>query len=516
MRIENTEQNEPIQIDQEKDTGISLESRKNRKRKAWKRKWKSYFLGGFTDSRQPNTVKPSHEESNNQEVPREDHRAGPHELNIFNLNLGSTQDHQQKQTILCNKDEDQLPESSCLYRGLDKIDTFLNLAYFFNLLKAMQLEALVGAMTSIISIDHRSLTGMLNLVFSVVVVAFYFLLIVLVVYLTCLRFSWGKNEKKREKEAGNGVTMAKNLQLLEELKEQSKEIKRLRLILVLSLIQDFVIPLSLTLFIDNPGAQITTAMALMGVSLYSVLRQTPFQKVQKNLLEAGNRAIYLLILLVFLANLIFDKKIGEKARFNYIGFGVIGLISLLIGFNIGISVWVIVEKIKKKFTNKKGQKKELKKLHPLENDENWVSVQKYKPGRRESAIKKKNSGFGFLDDEIEKESTHLQNQSADHQSKLKMFIRDHKGGSRMKKQVPGRLSGFGQLENRQKRKIQKKRGKKKKSKRIIPFVKKKKRLRIKKQNKVVINSSRRLKKKAHQKEIEGEELEKDLEEFILD
>ena len=128
----------------------------------------------------------------------------------------------------------------------------------------------------------------------------------------------------------------------------------MRRILALSIIQDFFIPIGLTLFIHAPGAQIATCLIFMIICLFTVISHTAFKKIEQNFLEAGNRVIYILILIVFLINLVVDKKISEKHRFNYIGFGIIGLISLLIGINITISFWVIVNRVKELF-KKKGE-----------------------------------------------------------------------------------------------------------------------------------------------------------------
>ena len=138
----------------------------------------------------------------------------------------------------------------------------------------------------------------------------------------------------------------------------------------------------------------------MAICLYTIIRHTPFEKVQVNLLEAGNRVIYIFILIVFFINLIMDKKISEQARFNYIGFGVIGLISFLITFNLSISIWIIVKKIQEMFAKKGEEKKERKiKTHPIEKERRWRSVQKQEKKELETSDYRMKAGdFKFFDD----------------------------------------------------------------------------------------------------------------------
>ena len=150
--------------------------------------------------------------------------------------------------------------------------------------------------------------------------------------------------------------------MLKELKEESREDSSLRKILALSMIQDYLIPLGFTIFVEFPTAQIAAGMILMSICLYSVLRHTPFDETSTNILEAGSRALYLLILIMFLINHLVGQNMSEKTRFNYIGFGVIGLVSLLICFNFIILAWVAIGKLRKMFGKEDLEKKGSKNL----------------------------------------------------------------------------------------------------------------------------------------------------------
>ena len=121
--------------------------------------------------------------------------------------------------------------------------------------------------------------------------------------------------------------------------------------------------MGLTLFFEIPVAQIIATIILMSFCLYTVLRYRPFEKSEKNILEAGNRVFYILILLVFLIGHLTEKKMSERARFECIGFGVIGLVSLLICLNILVSLWAAYKSSKKMLSKSKETNQKEKSAH---------------------------------------------------------------------------------------------------------------------------------------------------------
>ena len=470
------------------------------------------------DSNRAHKHPPDHQESD-----PVTHQNRPNQLIIFNQRIPQISN---KKQILSVKNEKKNSKASCLYAILDKIDGFLNMAYFFNLFKAMQLEAVIGAMTSILSIDPWSLSGIVNVVFSVVVMLFYLVLILLVLYLVSMNLDWKESEKRRNKDkdaaAGFQVSLTKDLELLKELKQQSKHRKSLRAIVALSILQDFFIPLALIIFIEMPLAQIITAILFMSICVYTVIRYTPFQETPTNFLEAGNRAIYILILLVFLVNHRLDESISEKARFNYIGFGVIGLVALLIGFNIGISVWVIGIQVKKMCSKKKktkqqdqGKMTKKEKLEPFEKEEKWISIEKKQAKRVGVDAKSKkshlNRGFEFLenDQKVEKESYQLQNKGDEFKfDNIFGFGKTGKGQERQDKKF--------QPEFHQAQIQMRKKNNRKNKQRIISFDKQKGIIASNLgQNQFMINSSK-LERKIEKNKEKEDDLGLDLDEFMLE
>ena len=396
----NKQQKETIQKIQQKDTRPINEEEKNQKDSQVTTKKVRNQIGILGPNSPMNKFTKDLEAS---DPARQNNR--PNQLNIFNLNSHNNKQINWRRNSRRNKNK-QDSQTSSTAKLLDKIDTFLNMAYFFNMFKAMQLKAVIGATTSILSIYPWAVSGIANLVFSILTILFYFILILWIAYLVCsnIDIKTSQNPICEKKKIGINQSLFQTLELLKELKEQSKDRKSMRAILALSIIQDFFIPLGLTIFVEVPAVQIITAIIFMTFCFFTVIRQRPFRKVETNLLEAGNRAIYILILLVFFLNHVLGD-ISEEARFNYIGFGIIGLISLLIGFNIGISVWVIVKKIKKLLSKKKDGEKNKKEsqIEPIGKEEISVEQELAKgEGNFEEPERSKNktvNGFEFLDDQ---------------------------------------------------------------------------------------------------------------------
>ena len=279
------------------------------------------------------------------------------QLSIFNQLHGQSQNIMTRDT----KREKKKQEKSCLGRSLlQKINDFLSLAFFFKFIKAVQLRAVIGGMVSALSIhlDPWTVSGVLNLTLSTIVVVFYSMIIFLVIFLVRKRRKVTKKpsiEKNKTKTIADIYQrVAKNLELFDELKDINQKNPGLGRIAPLSMTQDLLIPVALTIFVDTPVAQILISIILLGISSYTIIRHSPFKTTQLNILQAGNRCVYLVILIVFLINHLTDKEISEEARFDYIGFGIIGLVSLLIGLNMGVSFWAIISAVKKKLC--KGKK----------------------------------------------------------------------------------------------------------------------------------------------------------------
>ena len=303
---------------------------------------------------QPSSQRMCREEStkntNEVEDPKTEEK-GENQLNIFNHPKIEKSASDVK--ILTSSQNSQKSQDSCLLKMLLKIDSFLNLAYFFNLFKVMELRAIVGTMVGALSLSPNSLTGILNTAFSVIVIAFYMFLIISISLLVRKKIKSLKNEQNKSK--NNQISksrffekMTKNLALFDDLKEFNKNKHNHSRIVYLSLLQDLGIPLALTIFVEYPTLQIILSILIMAVYTYKIIKYSPFKAGHINLLEAGNRLLYIAILIVFLINHLAGKKMGEEDRFFYIGFLVRGLVSVLIGFNITISVWQIIKGIRDK------------------------------------------------------------------------------------------------------------------------------------------------------------------------
>ena len=283
-----------------------------------------------------------------------------HKINKENKRKESLEDFAkiqfpEKQTKNKLKEEKQVGKKSCFKKTQLKLSKIFNSKFFFNLLKGMQLKALMGVMISLVSINPWTTTsGMVNATFSILVIMAYLGLVILLLVL--VGYQMKKVSQPSSKTSRHIESLIRSIDLYSQIKELKMENRWAGSIIVVSIAKDFILPLALTIFVNQPIAQISVAMLLKLVSIYVVIKHLPFNKGHINLLQSTNSIIYVLILIVFLISHLTESKMSEKTRFNYIGFGVIGLISLLIVINLAVLVWVIFVSLYNHFTGNKKKK----------------------------------------------------------------------------------------------------------------------------------------------------------------
>ena len=253
------------------------------------------------------------------------------------------------------EDKPATEEPGFFIRMLLKLDSFINITYFFNLFKAMQLKALIGTLVSIKNMDPRSFTGQANLVLSFSVLIFYLFFIAslsLLVYykLKRIKLPW---EYEVDPTYESLIT---RLNLFKEMKTIDKENKHIPQILLICILHDLVVPLILVLFVDIPTAQILLVMVVVAYVLYSTSRGLPYREKHKNLHEIGNKIMYFLVLAAFLLCHLTEGSITQRTKYFFIGFLIIGLIGLLIVLNLVIVLWTLVKKFRDRKKKKKSEK----------------------------------------------------------------------------------------------------------------------------------------------------------------
>ena len=269
-------------------------------------------------------------------------------INTFRLNLEKTPVVEQsgkKASPPVNKNKKE--KKSVLKKALLKMDGFLTLAYFFNLFKAIQLKAIIGAMVSILNIDSRSRRGQANIILSLVILSFYVTLVILVSFLIFYKIKRVRHPKETPEDQ-QCEALITSLELFSDLKEMNEKNISAGKVLLVNLLEDLLVPLILVVFIENAAVQILLTMTVMSFSIYFIIRHWPFKENHQNILFAGNKIVYFLLLGVFLISDFAGKRMSQKARFTYVGFGVMLLVSILILLNFIVAVSVFIKKIKNK------------------------------------------------------------------------------------------------------------------------------------------------------------------------
>ena len=233
---------------------------------------------------------------------------------------------------------------------ITKANNFLNFAYFFNFLRAVELKANLGAMVCLhsyrIESPHNQVKAELCL--AILIILVYFAGITFLSMVIVPR--WRQRRNKIRDKVDNNQFIIDALTLQKEYKvgitENPHHPEIAEIVLLTNIVTDFAIPAVLVVFINTPSAQIFSLLILVGICLYQVIRYRPYNQGPRNVLEIANRCIFILILIIFLVAHASKERLSYKAEFSYIGYSIIGLLIILIGFNLVISVIHLVSKLR--------------------------------------------------------------------------------------------------------------------------------------------------------------------------
>ena len=240
-----------------------------------------------------------------------------------------------------------------------KIDSFLSPAFFFGLVKAVQLKAVLGTLVSLSSKQPDSLRGKANVIFSWLTVILYSLLILVIFLLISneiekIRCPCGRSSLKaspqslkstKNTQKGKNSILVK-MSLFSDIKNENRfEFSKNSKTILLHMLQDLLIPVLLVVFVESPYIQILGIMGIMSVVVYSLIKNRPYKDNKRNVLDIGNKLLYLLILVIFLVGHSARNKMSKKDSFLYVGYGVMTLIVLLAVFNFIVAFFSILQKI---------------------------------------------------------------------------------------------------------------------------------------------------------------------------
>ena len=225
-------------------------------------------------------------------------------------------------------------------KNLTKIDNSFTSSSLLNLLKAIQLKAILGVMVSLHSQDYRTqkIGSRENLAISTLTMILYMALILFLGLVVSQRWQARKTNDLDSLDLHNTIITSLKLEKEFKVKDHPKEgIEEVFLVFTLS--ADFLIPIVLVLFIEAPTAQITLILIIKAIWLAMTVKYRSFRLRVRNLLEICNNSFYILILLTNLAMHCLRGRMGETARFDSFGFLVVVLISLMMILNFFCAVF---------------------------------------------------------------------------------------------------------------------------------------------------------------------------------
>ena len=242
---------------------------------------------------------------------------------------------------------------NCVHKLIISLNQTLNHAFFLNLFKAMELQAVIGAMISISTVNVRSTISQLSFIFAVTILAFYGYLIGLLYYLLSYKFRtltkpW---EHQPRPDTDRLIT---SMEILAEFKPITPKTASGPFLAVWAMLVDLIVPVALVVFVGAPMIQIALVVPSMLLILVLLVKKRPYKEKHRNFSEVLNKALFLVIVVVFLVAELTKDKMEALVRFRFIGFGVIGLICLLVVSNVLVVFWGLFEGLCRKM---KGPKK---------------------------------------------------------------------------------------------------------------------------------------------------------------
>ena len=236
-----------------------------------------------------------------------------------------------------------------LRRKLNQVNEMISFSYFFNLIRAMQLKIILGAITPLngsnLSSSNASSSSAAPIIAITILIGYLGLLIILGVVITQRSAARRKGAVKELNEHQRIIDWIK---MEKEFKKGPETRGKEEIYLLASFTANFVIPIILVISTENSFIQTICLLAMKGLLLYLLVRYKPYKEGSRNIIEIGNNAFYLLLLMIFLISKMIEKKISERQKFFVIGNIIIFLISGLMVFNVTMIILTKIKEFRKK------------------------------------------------------------------------------------------------------------------------------------------------------------------------
>jgi hypothetical protein len=92
-------------------------------------------------------------------------------------------------------------------------------------------------------------------------------------------------------------------------------------------------------FLGNPVLQLLPMILSFAVTFTILVKTRPFQETGMNKFHIVNEGMYLLILVTYVLVQFHGRTLKESVKYTYYGSVLIGLVSIVLAFNIGFCVW---------------------------------------------------------------------------------------------------------------------------------------------------------------------------------
>ena len=211
---------------------------------------------------------------------------------------------------------------------------------------------------SLLSADSSTTSGQVDILIGVTTLLFYITLTGFIYWMTRYRIKgitlpW-KHRLDRDYES-----LITHSKLFDELKAVDKTNLGVLYTLIAELMHDFFLPLFLICFVKMPNIQLIFATLTTAITGWFYIRNSPYKSRFVGILKVGNKCIYFTILLAFLLGNLVEGRISKSQNFIYFGFGLIGLISILLVFNVAIMFLSTLAGLCSRWKSKKNESPEV-------------------------------------------------------------------------------------------------------------------------------------------------------------
>lgn len=241
-------------------------------------------------------------------------------------------------------------KNSLILRTICKLNTSMNLSFYFSLLKSMEIDIFLNSWATMKSLgtpDFWSISSNFVLMFFFTNNLLYSILIIRVFVIHILPIKPKKiyNLKKmivikkkiieEEKINSEDLFQFGDKSMIDFFNDQLKENSRFGILIFIAYsLRDMLLPLMLIYFVEFPAIQLFAAIFFNSMTLIILLCTRPLASMFDTVLEIFNNVIFLLLLLLYSIIFVIGDRFSEKQKSLIFGYSIIFLLFLMTITNI--------------------------------------------------------------------------------------------------------------------------------------------------------------------------------------